>query len=179
MKLLADVAGRTLLDRTLDSVLEGGVELAVLVVASPVIFSGLSRLNDPRVLVVENDDPSRGMFSSIQAGLAATAADAVLVLPGDMPFVPPTVVRRVALACLEAGEVVVPTFNGRRGHPIAIPRQYRDGLLASGADVSLKEALARVTGARPTQLDVDSAAILKDVDVPSDLDLASVRRGEH
>jgi molybdenum cofactor cytidylyltransferase len=170
MKLLADVSGRRLIERTLDSVLDAGVDLVVLVVGDRDAFDGLAQAGDPRVAIVTNETPSRGMFSSIQAGIAAADGDVLLVLPGDMPFVPPAVVRSVASACLETGEAVVPTFKGQRGHPIAIPGRYREGLLKVDTESSLKDALARVTGRRPGEFEVDNPAVLKDVDVPADLE---------
>jgi CTP:molybdopterin cytidylyltransferase MocA len=87
-KLLADIRGEPLLQHTLRSLLDGGVERLVVVVAPHANLSTVTMLGDSRVTVVINRDPERGMFSSIQTGLAQVDGDAdVLVLPADMPFV--------------------------------------------------------------------------------------------
>ena len=47
----------------------------------------------------------------------------MLVLPADMPFVKSETVRAVIDG---AGAVVAPQFNGRHGHPVALPAAMRD-----------------------------------------------------
>src|SRR5687767_8903461 len=92
-KLLADADGMPLLERTIRSLFDGGVTDVVVLLApdSEIVTSApqVAALADPRVRVVVNADPSRGMFSSIQTGLTALTrtADPILILPGDMPFV--------------------------------------------------------------------------------------------
>ena len=170
-KLLADIAGAPLLQRTLESLLRAGVARVILVVRDGNAFEGVPALHDPRVSTVVNPDPERGMFSSIQAGLAATAGDApVLVIPGDMPFVAAATVAAVAAHAMTTGRVVIPVHEGRRGHPIALPARLRDGLLALDPTTTLKAALADLdAGVTPLLLTVADAGILRDVDTPADL----------
>lgn len=170
MKLLADIGGAPLLDRTLNSLLDAGVDRIVLVVAPGHQLGASERASDARVTVATNPDPSRGMFSSIQTGLAAIDADVLLVLPADMPFVPPAVVALVSQRCRATGAVVVPAHSGRRGHPIAIPGWCRVGLTAAPPASTLKAAIAAVAGGPPTEIPVDAPGILRDVDVPEDLE---------
>jgi molybdenum cofactor cytidylyltransferase len=125
-------------------------------------------IDDPRVATVVNPDPARGMFSSIQAGLAATGGDVVLVLPADMPFVAARTIAAVATHAAASGAVVVPTHTGRRGHPIAIPRALCDRLTALAPETTLKDALA-AAGAARLELEVADAGVVHDVDVPGDL----------
>ena len=84
-KLLADVAGQPLLDRTINSLLEGGASEVIVVVgkdARAALERDVNAMNDARVRPVENHDPSRGMFSSIQEGVRTASGDVLLVL-GD------------------------------------------------------------------------------------------------
>ena len=94
MKLLADVGGAPLLERTLASLLDAGVARVVVVTRAGEAFEAVPSMADPRVTVSVNPDPARGMFSSIQTGLAVAGGDVVLVLPADMPFVAPAHRRR-------------------------------------------------------------------------------------
>jgi len=167
-KLLADVGGVPLLERTVVSLLEAGVDRVVVVIRDGDAFAGVCALDDPRVTTVTNPDPDRGMFSSIQAGLAATAEGVTLVLPADMPFVGAGTIAAVAAHAAATGAVVIPVHEGRRGHPIAIPERLRDRLLAVEPTSTLKAALAELH-APAALLAVSDRAILRDVDVPADL----------
>jgi molybdenum cofactor cytidylyltransferase len=168
MMLLADVGGEPLLNRTLSSLLEAGVDSLVVVLSQATPFDTVPLIGHANVRTAVNRDPSRGMFSSIQCGLAVAKGDAVVVLPADMPFVQTTTVSRVIDTCLETGRVVVPVFRQRRGHPVGIPGALRDGLLMMPPDRSLKDALAAL-GEELLLVDVDDEGVVRDVDTPGDL----------
>ena len=168
MKLLADVGGQPLVNRTIASLVDVGVDPVVVVVSSAEPLATVPLIAHANVRTVINRDPSRGMFSSIQCGLSVARAEVIVVLPADMPFVRPVTVSLVARTCLEAGRVVVPVFNDRRGHPVGIPGGLRDGLLMMPPDRSLKDALAAL-GEELLLVDVEDQGVIRDVDVPSDL----------
>ena len=168
-KLLADIRGEPLLTHTIRSLLDGGVGAVIVVTPGLAAFDGVPLLDDARVSVVVNPDPARGMFSSIQCGLSGrNAAGLVMVLPADMPFVQPVTIATVAARAARAGVLVVPVHEGRRGHPIAIPGDVGGRLLTVSSTASLKQALAAVVTTR-IELAVEDAGILRDVDVPGDL----------
>ena len=167
-KLLADVGGVPLIARTLASLLDGGAARVVVVTREGSGLERVDALADPRITAVVNPDPARGMFSSIQIGLAAADGDVVLALPADMPFVAGATVAAVAARALATSSVIVPVLRGRNGHPIAIPAAVRDRLLAIDPATTLKDALAAV-GASRESLDVSDPGVLRDVDVPGDL----------
>jgi molybdenum cofactor cytidylyltransferase len=169
MKLLADVGGVPLLERTIRSLLAADVSHVVVVVAPQHAIGGVRSLDDPRVTTVVNEDPSRGMFSSIQAGLSSSVGDPIVVLPADMPFVPSDVIAAVVTDAMKHDHVVVPTFEGRRGHPVVIPARLLPALLGAPAQSSLKQALIDASGAPAFELPVDSRGVVRDVDVPGDL----------
>jgi molybdenum cofactor cytidylyltransferase len=169
-KLVADVGGEPLLDRTLSSLLDAGVDRVVVVIAPGAADSlrrSLRRVSDERVAIVENPDPGRGMFSSIQTGLAAADADCLLILPGDMPFVRPETVAAVLVECRITDAVVTPRHLGRRGHPVALPGRLR-GLVLS-ASGTLSDVL-KMDGIDRVDVEVDDPGVLRDVDEPRDLD---------
>ena len=167
-KLLADVDGMPLIARTLASLLDAGIARIVVVTREGLDLERVDALADPRVTAVVNPDPARGMFSSIQTGLAAAIGDVVLVLPADMPFVASGTVAAVAAHAAATQSVIVPVFQGRNGHPLAIPAAVRDRLAAIDPATTLKDALAAV-GASRESLDVPDPGVLRDVDVPGDL----------
>jgi molybdenum cofactor cytidylyltransferase len=119
---------------------------------------------------VVNQDYPLGMLSSIQAGFTALPDDAqaAVVLLGDQPFIASRVVDEV-LAAYEAGAkgIVIPIFQGRRGHPVLIDLKYRDEVL----EIDPAEGLRRLIVAHPDdifEVDVADPDILRDLDTPED-----------
>lgn len=83
---------------------------------------------------VVNPEPSRGMLSSLQCGLRALPQDvgAVLVWPVDHPLVTTATVTAMLRAWRDGNPpVVVPTFDGRRGHPVLFAGRLLPELLAA------------------------------------------------
>ena len=148
-KRRALVDGVPMLDRVIHLMNEGGV--------------------DDVVVVESNPDADRGMFSTIQIGLAGVGAtDVVLVHPCDMPFTSPETVKAVVAECLRTQRAVCPRVGGKRGHPLALPVAMIPALLAIDPTTPLNKALELV-GAVRIELDVDDPGCIRDVDVPADL----------
>ena len=171
-KLLAPIDGEPLLDHTIRSLLEGGVTEVIVVVgtdARPELERDVNALNDPRVRPVENPDPSRGMFSSIQVGVATANGDALVVLPGDMPYVRPETVRAVIAKFRERHAIVSPRYKGKRGHPVVMPLALRDEIAATAPTANLHDVIHHHQDER-VDLDVDDPGVVRDVDTPADLE---------
>jgi molybdenum cofactor cytidylyltransferase len=170
-KLLAPVDGEPLLDHTIRSLLDGGVAEVIVVVGKDgrvELERDVNAMNDARVRPVENPDPSRGMFSSIQEGVATASGDALLILPGDMPFVRPETVQAVIARYREGVSIVSPRYRGKRGHPVAMPLAFRDEIRATPATANLHEVIKKHAEMR-VDLEVDDPGVVRDVDVPGDL----------
>ena len=168
-KLLADVGGVPMLDRTLRCLIDGGVDEIVVVLPPAGRFEPVRLLTEPQVMMVVNPDPSRGMFSSIQVGVEIAQGDPLIVLPADMPFVSSQTVAAVLAAhARAAGDIVVPRHGGRRGHPIALPARLRPFVLRAPATGNLSDVL-KASGVTRLEIDVEDAGILRDVDVTGDL----------
>ena len=170
-KLLTPIDGEPLLDHTIDALLEGGVAEVIVVVgrdARAELERDVNAMLDPRVRAVENPDPSRGMFSSIQEGVAQAQGDAILVLPGDMPFVSPETVRAVIAAYARKQAIISPRYRGKRGHPVAFPASLRDEIRAADPHATLHEVIRAHVDMR-VDVDVDDRGIVRDVDRQEDL----------
>lgn len=136
-KLQALLAGRTVLERTLDAVRASGLPLHL------------------------EDAGHPGMGDSIAAAVRATReAPGWLVLPGDLPLVRPETLRQVAQA-LAAHEVVVPTFEGERGHPVGFSAACGPGLAALAGP---RGAASVLRAHAVTQLAVGDRGIVLDID---------------
>ncbi len=126
-------------------------------------------LDDPRVDVVTNPDPGRGMGSSLASGIEAVDGDAVMIFLADMPRVDADLASRVVdLYRRSAARVAAPLVEGRTGHPVIL-------------HADLFPALARLEGDRGARLIVErnaertallagvDPATQRDVDTPADL----------
>jgi len=170
-KLLAPIDGEPLLDHTIRSLLDGGVAEVIVVVGTDArreLERDVNSMNDPRVRPVENPDPSRGMFSSIQAGVATANGDALVILPGDMPYVKPETVRAVIAKYRERPAIVSPRYRGKRGHPVVMPLRLRDEIAATAPTANLHDVIHHHQDER-VDLDVEDAGVGRDVDTRADL----------
>ena len=165
---------------------------------------------------VYNQDFAKGMLSSVQAGIASlcgnitkgqdtSISDAVLILPVDAPLVVPATIQTLKKVWLGTGyahnAVILPTKNGKTGHPPLIGpghfaaiaawqehgglRGYLASLLSKGAAHSLMAGNAPEnlqeggsvafsgTNASPVIFaPVADAGILADIDTPEALSAA-------
>jgi len=173
-KLVAAIGGEPMLNRTIRCLLDGGVPDVVVVVSgkdseSRLTPAAVSLLGDPRVRLATNADPSRGMFSSIQAGcIVASGGDPLLILPGDMPFVRSSTVEAVLARYRDVRQIVSPRHDGRRGHPVALPPAVRQQILTADPALSLNLLLNAHEHPR-IYVDVDDPGTLRDVDRREDL----------
>jgi molybdenum cofactor cytidylyltransferase len=135
-KLLADLDGRTVVERSLDHLLAA----AIVPPDRIVVISGAVELDldgHPAVAagarVVRHSSWADGQSSSLAAGLRLTDdSDAVIVGLGDQPSVPENAWRAVATADTTA-KVVVATYSGRRGpHPVRLSKDVWPDLARTG-----------------------------------------------
>ncbi len=118
---------------------------------------------------VVNNDYQKGMLSSVQCGVRAVAPAAdYLICLGDQPRLSGVVVEQVLQARKQVGAgIVIPTANGKRGHPVLIGNTYRAKILALPLELGLN-ALTRGYPEDTYELPVAEDAILTDMDTPAD-----------
>jgi molybdenum cofactor cytidylyltransferase len=110
-----------------------------------------------------------GMGHSLAAGVQAESdADGWLVALGDMPHVRADTIRAVAEKLATAAGIVVPTYRGERGHPVAFGSRFKEELLSLSGDTGAR-VLLKLHADQVVRLDVDDPCVLQDIDTPSDL----------
>jgi molybdenum cofactor cytidylyltransferase len=123
------------------------------------------------VIAVENSHYAvGGMLSSIQAGVAALPAGALafLLVLGDQPNIAPEApLTLLQTAETEEATLFVPTYNGKRGHPVLFSAQCIPEILALEPPETLKTIVNRHSNTL-REVPVHSQAILTDVDTPED-----------
>ena len=121
----------------------------------------------PQVRVLLNPNYRLGQLSSLQTAirvLDASAVPGLLVAPVDHPAVEPEVVTALldTFAAEQPG-VLVPTFEGRRGHPVIFSAHLFTELLAASLEEGAR-AVVRRHAAR--ELPAHDAGILANIDDP-------------
>ncbi len=118
---------------------------------------------------VVNADYQTGMLSSVQRAVRAVDTEAdYLICLGDQPRLSGAVVEQVLQARKQVGEgIIIPTANGKRGHPVLICNAYRAEILGLPLDVGLN-AVTRGHPEDTYELPVAEEAILTDMDTPAD-----------
>ena len=112
-----------------------------------------------------------GMSSSVIKGMeCAIDASAVLITPGDIPFIPTDVIDRlIEYYLLNKPEIIVPTYNNRKGHPIMIKSTlFPEIMTISEEKRGLKEIMTKYQESI-TYLGTDAEGILSDIDTKGDL----------
>lgn len=167
-KMLLPWDSETVLGRVAETLLQTSVTRIVVVLghrAAEVRRGFGSMADDPRIEVVVNQRYSEGMLTSIQCGAARALPGDLVVALGDQPLISPSVVERL-LAC--GGEALcVPSYGGRRGHPVRVPADLVSELLALPADVGMR-GLFQAHPDRVRVVEVDCAGVLVDLDTPAD-----------
>lgn len=133
-----------------------------------------------RVNIVENPDYTRGMLSSVRAGLASAPAHwtAALIALGDQPLIRARHVAALLDAHREVPDMLlVPGCEGRRGHPLLLPRRYWAEVAVQHGDTGLRGLLhAHADDTRILDLGADE--VLSDMDTPEDYAQTLERAGE-
>jgi nicotine blue oxidoreductase len=183
-KALVELGGRTLAERGVALLRDGGAD-------SVLVVTGAVELSMAGVRIVDNPRWRTGMGSSLAAGLSALVADAAggagvpggaaardcgaaVVALADQPLVGAEAVRRLIAAYRRGAGVAVAAYDGKPRNPVLIARQHWASVL---------ELATGDTGARPflrahpelvTLVECGDTGSAYDVDTPADL--AWVRR---
>jgi molybdenum cofactor cytidylyltransferase len=153
--------GPTFVDAITSTLVAAGIA-AVRVVVAPGIMPRSGTL-------VVNPDPSAGMLSSVTSGLAALGneLDAALVWPVDHPLVRRETIEALVAAFRDVGApVVVPTFEGRRGHPVLFAARVLPEIYAADPAIGAR-AVVHAHDDR-VELPVSDRGIIEGIDTPED-----------
>ena len=142
-KLALPWGKETVLEHCLHVLLHSRV-MEVVVVLSDRTRDLKNLLRGPRVKLVMNPDYKKGMSTSIRRGLRAvdSRSDGILIALGDQPLLKSATVN-LLLRAFERGKgtIVVPAFQGRRGHPVVFDRRYAVELSRLEKDVGARSLL--------------------------------------
>lgn len=171
-KALVDYEGKSFLEHALASLTAAGASPIAVVLdpASPDFAAAKKIATGAGAVVVENPKPERGMLSSVKHGLTAlSGVTHAALLPVDHPGIKPSTLEALFLHARSSPEkIVVPLFQGKRGHPGIFPASKFGDLMGApeneGARAVLHQHASLVLEAV-----IDDPAVVRDLDTPGDL----------
>jgi molybdenum cofactor cytidylyltransferase len=165
-KPLLPFGNKTVIEYCLDSLREAGVETIVVVLGH--------RADDLRRHVADvqfavNPDPDSEMGVSIAAGVRELPNDveATLIALADHPAVPSQVVSTIIQEWMQGARIVIPTWQGRGGHPVLVDLSLKPELLNVAASGGLR-ALFESHREAVRRLPVNSPFVARDMDTWDD-----------
>jgi molybdenum cofactor cytidylyltransferase len=136
---------RTILEHCFETLLRSEVEELVVVLG--IRNKEVKNLFQGRkVKIVINPHSKMGMSTSVRSGLQAIHPNChgILIALGDQPFLKKRTIDALISAFDQGkGGIVVPSFRGRRGHPVIFHKRYKKELLNLKGDVGGRSIIER------------------------------------
>jgi molybdenum cofactor cytidylyltransferase len=165
-KALLPLRGKTFLENILAAISNSPVEETCVVVGHH--RDEIEPHVKPPARLVFNPDYEQGMITSLQAGIRSLPShtSGALLFLVDHPLVESETIKSLVRK-VGPDRIVLPTFRGRRGHPVLFGSAILEeilGLSASqGANIVVHKDPDRIV-----EVSVKSPGILVDVDTPED-----------
>lgn len=126
----------------------------------------------PRAYISVSADPNGEMSDSIQLGLAQALASkecqCIILQPADHPEVSLQTLGAIIEEASQNEVAVTPCYQGRNGHPMAIPRSLAQTIVDSEIPAGLSDWF-RLNALSRKMIDVQDAAVVVDVDTIEDV----------
>jgi molybdenum cofactor cytidylyltransferase len=174
-KLLLPIGGVTLIARVVSELRKGGADIVV-VVAPAREIEGASEVAAEATRqgahVITPPEPTADMRASIELGLdwleRGPAPSSLVLAPADSPGLAGEVVARIlAKAKAFPAAILVPAFQGQRGHPILLPWTVALEIKRLPAGSGVNALLAR-RNAEVIEIELGVASVVEDLDTPDD-----------
>lgn len=115
-----------------------------------------------QIKFVYNENFNEGMFTSIQKGCNEVNAPSFFITPGDCPLVK---IETLQLIAKHKGDVVIPSFHHKGGHPIKLSKVVKQKILETDPESNLRVVL---NDYEKEYINVDDPGVLMDVDTQED-----------
>lgn len=160
-KMTLKIGNKTVIERVIDNMLSvcakitvvGGYKIEKL---EPIVQKY------ENIELVFNENFMDGMFSSVKKGFCCVKEEAFFFTPGDYPLIDNRVYKQLLN---NSGEIVIPTYEGTKGHPILIKSSLIKELLEEDKYSNLREFIASKS---PALVPVHNEGILLDIDTIND-----------
>lgn len=178
-KLLMKIGGRTVIERLLESLSHPEIVETVVVFRQDdeELAAAIDSLSGFRVECVRPESPPEDMRASVEYGLESLrtrhdpgSADGWALIPADHPILDSMVVEQLIAEWRRSGsDVLVPVYQGRKGHPTIFRWSLAERVSQIPRDCGLNWLLA-MEDVSVDRCTVESDSILLDVDTPEDFE---------
>jgi molybdenum cofactor cytidylyltransferase len=168
-KLLLPYNRKTIIETVVETV-ANAVDSNIMVVLGSHSEEIKSAIHKQKVHFCINENYMKGMLSSAICGFRALPreAKAALVFLGDQPQIPPKATDLVVDAWMKSKKgIVMPTFKGRRGHPVLIETHYKSEIEKLDPERGLK-TLSEKFMDDVFEVECEIPEILRDIDTPEE-----------
>ncbi len=164
-KMTLRINGKPLLERCIENMYD---------ICSKIIVVGGYKIEDIRSIVdkyekaklVINENYNEGMFSSIKKGLTHIKEGRFFLTPGDYPAIQHEVYKNMSVM---NGDIIIPTYQGKRGHPVLISSNLINDILTD-TETRYSNLREFINERGYTTIEVRDKGILMDVDTMIDYD---------
>lgn len=167
-KLLSFLGTKTVVRTTVDNLL-GVKDLKIVVVTGNAAEKIEACLPGNKVSIVHNPDFENGMGTSLAAGVSELGSSIThaLIFLADMPFVTQATVEKLLKSATDTNDaaIFIPTFHGKRGHPVLWHQKYFSLLRLLKGDAGGRKILEK-NSEKVIEVPVDDPGILIDLDTP-------------
>jgi molybdenum cofactor cytidylyltransferase len=118
----------------------------------------------PSVSLIRNTDWQRGLFSSIQTGVAEVQRPRFFITLGDLPWIGEEIYR--VMLSQSHRDVLFPAYGSERGHPVLFGSKVIPSILNADRDTGKMREICGTFDQDILQWKDNS--ILRDVDTPDD-----------
>ncbi len=128
------------------------------------------QINNPNLNYCKNPNYSEGMLSSVICGFQALPgnAEAAVIFLGDQPHIPAAVPEQLLAAWKTSGKgIIIPTYSGKRGHPILIETKYKTDIEQLDKNKGLRNLMENFSS-QIFEMECTAAEITRDIDTPED-----------
>ena len=165
-KQLLPLAGRTVIEHILENVSNGDVD-KIIVVTGLYTAKIKAAIKEFSAQVVENPDHDSDMAGSVRIALSVIPDDhqSILICLGDQPLITAECCRNLLQQHRSTPErIIIPTFQGRKGHPTLFPRRLLNSIMEGG---TLRDVINK-NQALVTTVETENQWVIMDMDTPED-----------
>lgn len=165
VKLSLPFGSSTILEQTVDTLLDSRIDNVIVVLGHRIVEMKKLIASRPATIAL-NSDYCGGMSTSVLAGLnlASDNARGIMLALADQPLVDSQTINHLldAFNTHDKG-IIMPVYQGERGHPVIFASRYKGELLGLKGDVGGREVIDR----HPDdilEVDVNCRGVCVDID---------------